>query len=63
MKEDEIENTSVDYTFSIAEIKLLAKFLRKNQETLPEGLEKFHKVVEDTIYDLLSIEEVRQFYS
>ena len=53
----------LDYSFSKKELFLLAKFLRQKQEELPEGLEIFYKTLEDTIYNTLSLEEVRKFYS
>ena len=53
----------LDYSFSKKELFLLAKFLRKKQEELPEGLEIFYKTLEDTIYNTLSLEEVKNFYS
>ncbi len=53
----------LDYSFSKKELFLLAKFLRQKQEELPAGLETFTKVLEDTIYNTLSLEEVRRFYS
>jgi UPF0755 protein len=33
------------------------------QEELPEGLEIFYKTLEDSIYNCLSLEEVKRFYS
>ena len=58
------EDISVlDYSFSKKEVFLLAKFLRQKQEELPEGLETFYKSLEDTIYNSLSLEEVKRFYS
>ena len=53
----------LDYSFSKKELFLLAKFLRQKQEELPEGLEIFYKTLEDTIYNTLSLEEVKKFYS
>ena len=58
------ENIPVlDYSFSKNELFLLAKFLRQKQEELPAGLETFTKALEDSIYNSLSLEEVRRFYS
>lgn len=54
---------ALDYTFSKKELFLLAKFLRTKQEELPEGLEIFYKSLEDSIYNVLSLEEVKRFYS
>ena len=53
----------LDYSFSKQEIFLLAKFLRQKQEELPAGLEIFYKALEDSIYNSLSLEEVKRFYS
>ena len=51
------------YNFNSDEIALLAKFLRDNQERMPKGLEKFYKALEDCVYNSLSLEEARLFYS
>ena len=51
------------YNFTSNEISVLAKFLRDNQASLPKGLEIFYKSLEDAVYNSLSIEEVRNFYS
>ena len=53
----------LDYSFSKQEIFLLAKFLSQKQEELPAGLEIFYKALEDSIYNSLSLEEVKRFYS
>lgn len=63
MKIDNEDFTVLEYSFSKKELFLLAKFLRKNQEQLPEGLEKFCKTLEDSVYNSLSLEEVKKFYS
>lgn len=58
------EDVSVlDYSFSKKELYVLAKFLRQKQEELPDGLEIFCKTLEDSIYNSLSLEEVKRFYS
>jgi len=54
---------ALDYSFSKKELFLLAKFLRTKQEELPEGLEIFYKTLEDSIYNVMSLEEVKRFYS
>ncbi|MCQ2592600.1 MAG: hypothetical protein MJ188_07420 [Treponema sp.] len=54
---------NLTYNFSSAEIAILAKFLRNNQSSLPKGLESFEKAIEDSVYNSLSLEEVRNFYS
>ena len=53
----------LDYSFSKKELFVLAKFLRQKQEELPDGLEIFCKTLEDSIYNSLSLEEVKRFYS
>ncbi len=53
----------LEYNFSKKELFLLAKYLRTKQEELPEGLEIFYKTLEDSIYNCLSLEEVKKFYS
>ena len=55
--------TILDYSFSKKELFLLAKYLRTKQEELPEGLELFYKTLEDSIYNCMSLEEVKRFYS
>lgn len=52
-----------NYNFSEKETVLLAKFLRKNQNQLPKGLELFARQVELFIYSNTSIDEVEKFYS
>ena len=54
---------SLSYNFSPEEVKLMAKFLRKNQESLPDGLYKFLSAVDRAIYDSLPMKEVANFYS
>lgn len=53
----------LEYNFSKKELFLLAKYLRSKQEELPQGLEVFYKTLEDSIYNTLSLEEVKKFYS
>ena len=60
---DNEDITILDYSFSKKEVFVLAKFLRQKQEELPEGLEIFYKTLEDSIYNCLSLEEVKRFYS
>ena len=60
---DNEDITILDYSFSKKELFLLAKYLRTKQEELPEGLEIFYKTLEDSIYNCLSLEEVKRFYS
>ncbi|MBR1638697.1 MAG: hypothetical protein IJ688_04855 [Treponema sp.] len=60
---DNEDVTVLDYSFSKKELFLLAKFLRNKQEELPLGLEGFYKALEDSIYNSLSLEEVKRFYS
>lgn len=60
---DNEDITILEYSFSKKELFLLAKYLRTKQEELPEGLEIFCKTLEDSIYNCLSLEEVKRFYS
>ena len=60
---DKEDITILEYSFSKKELFLLAKYLRTKQEELPEGLELFYKTLEDSIYNCLSLEEVKRFYS
>lgn len=56
-------NLTLDYHFGPAEIVDLAKFLRKNEEVLPDSLIKFSSSIEKIIYENLSIDEAETFYS
>lgn len=58
-----IENLSLSYDFSPSEIASLALFFRKNQDILPEELNNFSIILEKKIYETLSIEEIKRFYS
>ncbi|EID84204.1 hypothetical protein MSI_23480 [Treponema sp. JC4] len=62
MSENESAFT-LNYSFTAKEIKLLAKFLRKNETELPHGLENFAKTLENSVYDCMTLEEVKEFYS
>ena len=63
MTVDNPDITILDYSFTRNELFQLAKYLRTKQEELPEGLEIFYKTLEDSIYNCLSLEEVKRFYS
>ena len=63
MKINNEDISVLEYNFSKKELFLLAKFLRQNEEKLPDGLESFYHVLEDSIYITLSLEEVKRFYS
>jgi len=54
---------TLSYNFNSKEVAALARFLRDNQESLPEGLEMFYKALEDSVYKSLSLDEVKKFYS
>ena len=54
---------SLSYNFTSQEVAVLAKFLRDHEESLPAGLEYFYKALEDSVYNSLSLDEVRKFYS
>ena len=60
---DNEDITILEYSFSKKELFLLARFLRTKQEELPEGLENFYKTLEVSIYNCMSLEEVKRFYS
>ncbi len=51
------------YKFSSGEIAALAKFLRNNENSLPKELENFYNCLQKSVYDCLSLEEVKQFFS
>ncbi len=63
MREPDEKKYTLSYNFTSKEVAALAKFLRDNQENLPEGLEYFYKALEDSIYQSLTLEEVKNFYS
>ena len=58
--EDEI---TLNYSFTKREIGLLAKFLRQKETEIPHGLENFAKTIENSVYDCMTLEEVKKFYS
>lgn len=60
---DNEDITILDYSFSKKEVFVLAKYLRQKQEELPEGLELLYKTLEDSVYNCMSLEEVKRFYS
>ena len=51
------------YSFSAKEIGLLARFLREKETEIPQGLENFAKSIENSVYDSLTLDEVKRFYS
>ena len=63
MREAPEKNFSLTYSFNSEEVAKLAKFLRDNFEKMPNGLENFYRVLEDSIYNSLSLDEVKKFYS
>lgn len=63
MKIKNEDSSVLEYNFTKKEVFLLAKFLRKNEEKMPAGLESFYHILEDSIYNILTLEEVKQFYS
>lgn len=50
------------YNFTFNEVALLAKFFRKNQDKFPDGLESFDRTIQNTIYNELSLDQIRDFY-
>ena len=63
MREPDEKKFTLSYNFTSKEVAGLAKFLRDTQENLPEGLEHFYKALEDSVYNSLSLDEVKKFYS
>lgn len=63
MKIKNEDSSVLEYNFTKKEVFLLAKFLRKNEEKMPAGLESFYHILEDSTYNILTLEEVKQFYS
>ena len=59
----ETDGFKLTYNFNSKEIAVLAKYLRDHQAELPEGIEQFYKALETSVYNCLSLEEVRNFYS
>lgn len=57
------KNITLSYNFTSNEIEILAKYFRDNQNTLPKGIERFYNALEKSIYNSMSLEEVRKFYS
>lgn len=60
---NEKKSPELTYNFTSEEISLLAKFMRSNQDSIPNGLEHFYKELEDSIYNSLSLEEAKKLYS
>lgn len=54
---------SLEYKFNDREIRSLARFLRNNQEQIPDALLGFAIKVERAIYNSMSIDEAEAFYS
>ena len=59
----ETDGFKLTYNFTSKEIAVLAKYMRNHQAELPEGIELFYKALETSVYNCLSLEEVRNFYS
>lgn len=59
----EKKTAKLTYSFTAKEIGLLAKFLRQKETELPRGLENFSKTIENSVYDSLTLDEVKRFYS
>lgn len=59
----EENQVKLTYSFSAKEIGLLAKFLREKETEIPHGLENFAKSIENSLYDSLTLDEVKRFYS
>lgn len=59
----EKDQIKLTYSFTAKEISLLARFLREKETELPQGLELFSKAIENSVYDSLTLDEVKRFYS
>lgn len=56
-------NYFLTYSFSAKEVAILARFFREQEDNLPAGLENFSQSLEKSIYNNLTIEEAKRFYS
>ena len=56
-------NYFFEYSFTEREVRALARFLRKNQEQIPDVLLDFSARVERVMYNSMSIDEAEAFYS
>ena len=63
MRQPDEKKFTLSYNFTSKEVAGLARFLRDNQESLPEGLEYFYQALEASVYKSLSLDEVKKFYS
>lgn len=63
IQNEQPKDFKLTYNFTSREIAILGKYLRENFDKLPEGLENFYKSLEDSIYNKLSLEEAKIFYS
>lgn len=63
MSSQENNKKGLSYDFSEDEIKALAIFFRKNQQSVPSELLKLNELIEEYIYNSMSISEVKKFYS
>jgi len=55
-------NLTLTYNFTADEIKAVALFIRKYQNSIPKELLNFEEAIESKIYDTMSISEVMDFY-
>lgn len=62
-KSGSCKGAALDYHFTESEIRLLAKFFRKHQSELPDGLIDFSDKIERSVYNTMSIEEAEVFFS
>lgn len=53
----------LEYTFSPREIRILARYFREHQNTIPTELEAFAQALESCVYNTMSIQEAELFYS
>lgn len=51
-----------EYKFTSSEVVALARLLRYRVQDIPDELFNFSRVVENVMYDTLSIQEAERFY-
>ena len=65
MEEPRISQNKLElsYVFSAREIRVLARYFRDHQNTIPQELEEFASALEKCVYNAMSIYEAELFYS
>lgn len=59
----EHQKFELTYNFTPEEIRILSKFLRSKEAELPKGLGNFTRALENSVYECLSLEEIKEFFS